>query len=81
MAMCKRMAILCIFTAALAAPASAGVCDGRLFSLRMLGDQNGNAKVDLDEIGNGMTVGNGPAVAYKAFLRGCAMGRAKQALG
>ena len=35
-----------------------GVCDGRIFSMRMLGDLNENAKVDLDEIGNGMTVGN-----------------------
>ena len=45
--------------------ADAGVCDGRIFSLRMLGDANGNGKVDLDEIGNGMTVGN-PAGWQKA---------------
>lgn len=45
--------------------ADAGVCDGRIFSLRMLGDVNGNGKVDLNEVGNGMTVGN-PAGWQKA---------------
>lgn len=59
----KVLSLVCVPLMFLSA--DAGVCDGRIFSLRMLGDVNGNGKVDLDEIGNGMTVGN-PAGWQKA---------------
>jgi len=53
-----RLVVACAAIELIAVSANAGVQDGCFFTLRMLGDVSGNGKADLNELGNGMTVGD-----------------------